>query len=101
MKTQNKNGHSELPWKVNTTFHSSLGSVSTIVQVNDEKWPVLTNRGDLETKANAEFIVKACNSHYAFVELLKCAKKLVKDDYNDYDGNFKRLEQAIKTAEGE
>ena len=60
-----------------------------------------------DDKANAEFIVKACNSHYDLLEALKGAQEelrliRMKDTGAVYNTVIRiQIKQAIKKAEGE
>lgn len=66
--------HTPLPWKV--YYAKNNGQV--ILGTGEENGCAIQNhsgafwRDDDEAKANAEFVVRACNSHYELLEALEC-----------------------------
>ena len=74
--------HTPLPWRVCPSFPADIQADGTeIASCFEEKhigqtWtiegPITVSYG--EHKANAAFIVRACNSHYALVEALREAR---------------------------
>lgn len=78
--------HTPLPWKLSTLdkLHGEY-SIYTGKNVNFADAVIANVAGGLgtydegccESEANAEFIVKACNSHYGLVEVLKMAQAFI------------------------
>jgi len=71
MTTETK--HSPLPWKVYTAKNNDTKILG--IGKEDTGEPVVAFNGtmwgeDAEAKANADFIAKACNNHYALVKAL-------------------------------
>lgn len=70
--------HTPLPWKV--YYAKNNGQV--VLGTGEENGCAIQNhngafwRDDEEAKANCEFVVKACNSHYELLEALNCAKAM-------------------------
>ena len=87
--------HSELPWKVDVEMdivNKQDGHLATCVNVNQ--------------KANASFIVRACNNHEKLVEALQLILPLAKGyvSKNSVGSNQKYIEvadQAIQSVEEE
>ena len=81
--------HTPTPWKV---FYAKNNG-QKILGVGQETGEGITNSQgwlwgeDHEAKANAEFIVRACNSHDALVESLKSMPKLC-SYHDEYGDNF-------------
>lgn len=63
---------------------------------------------DVDTLANAKFIVKACNCHDELLEALELAKETIKalhgtaawEIYNTHSPEMKKINAAIKAARG-
>jgi predicted negative regulator of RcsB-dependent stress response len=82
-----KNQHSPLPWeKTHSVIFSSYVKVASCRDFSEDL-----------SKANAEFIVKACNNHYQLLEALKEAVSLVDAHYPK---QAEKLLEVIKQAEG-
>ena len=65
--------HSPLPWKLHSKAHAHIEtsygrSTAACGGVTDGQ---LEDGGQSENKANAKFILRACNSHYELVEALE------------------------------
>lgn len=59
-------GHTPLPWE-----RELGGKRGAWIQGTDGNWSALScGQTDAEASANAEFIVRACNSHYELLEAL-------------------------------
>lgn len=111
-----KTKHTPLPWHVFSNYkggiplsvgslHSPRGSV-TIARID---W-LGSNSKELDDstgiiKADAEFIVRACNTHYDLVNACKEAVKALTSNCawlpDEYQTAFRECEAAIKKAEGE
>lgn len=89
MSTQDKVKH--LPWYTNQAKSNGDSSNYYEIHCNDD-YVIIT------TRANAELIVKAVNSHDELLEVCKQAKKDVDEGYPNLA--FKRLEQVIAKVEG-
>ena len=103
--------HTATPWKL-----SKNGDVETIrifckngyevCRASDLPSVFGNNRygdgGTKEQEANAEFIVRACNSHDALVEACQeMFEELLSQQYNPTSKIMKKWKQALKQAEGE
>lgn len=83
--------HTPLPWRVCPSFPADIQADGTeIASCFEEKhigqtWtiegPITVSYG--EHKANAAFIVRACNSHYQLVEALENANTLLTKAFGD------------------
>lgn len=75
--------HSELPWKMD----SSAGVYGVFDRHNDLicRTPVFIER-DAEGKANAHFIVKACNQSPAFEAMREALEKIANGPCEAYEG---------------
>ncbi len=84
------NEHTPLPWKVYYAKNNGQVILGTgeengcAVQAhNGSFW-----RNDEEAKANAEFVVHACNCHYELLEALEmCQQALIPHYDDDRDGS--------------
>lgn len=98
--------HSELPWKV---IKMEGSNDLYILTKNKKGWNEYILAGiipNLDAKANASFIVRACNNHEKLVEACKEAKSIISGLLGDkrYTGGYEdevcdKLEQAIQSAE--
>ncbi len=93
---KNEQKHTELPWNFyeGAEYYLINSGNITRICVADIK------REFANAEANAQFIVKACNSHYELLEALKKAKSILGIWENDYEEIKKIIEQAIQKAEG-
>lgn len=110
-QTQQQAKHTATPWK-HITPHQLRNH-------NDEPWCPIQTNGELafdlvapqamdvqELHANAQFIVTACNSHYALLEACKAVLEAVESRDLSlcpglYDAfPFAQLEAAVAQAEG-
>ena len=101
MTNINKGKHTPLPWHTDDTGLEPTSWIN-IYPKNEECLPLCSVRHySKELKANAKFIVKACNSHYELLEALKHASHAIKNAKN-YNMLVlaKYLDGAIKKAEG-
>jgi len=74
MKTE----HTPLPWKIGPVVGSrKIFSEDSVIA---EAWPTTINLD--EARANAEFILKACNSYYALVGACECFMREWRDTLN-------------------
>jgi len=99
--------HTPGPWSVGTGLRTSAGKgIGFIAEIK-----TLPNRDYQQMEANADFIVRACNSHDELLEALKECLKAVNTviAFSDMAGHEslsfirvkKMAEQAIAKAEGE
>ena len=97
--------HTQTPWKIGTP---NFGTKKIFIGAEHDVTPILQvehTRG-IESKANAEFIVRAVNAHDELVLAAKDAcihiRELAETLNADYRNNstFKRLLDAIAKAEG-
>jgi len=93
--------HAPLPYR----YSDSLEEFGIVWAGNQALFDASSNNLDSDTqRANAEFIVRACNSHYELLELVKDYKSLLFSDYvgsRDYSGGqLGKCEAAISKAEG-
>ena len=98
-----KSKHTPTPWKIEIVARRpDLKKVFSIA--TEHFW--IADCGDARltaVKANAEFIVKACNSYEALLEAAKSAKFFVDDHSSDNEQAmilYSKLEDAIAQAEG-
>ena len=76
--------HTKLPWRTGLNFPQTP---NYIYQMNDTKqaYPIAVTRLQMgsedmaQAQANAEFIVKACNSHYELLEACKFLKDQIEN----------------------
>lgn len=85
---EKKQGHTELPWRTLPTNQFIFSGVKAVVDTDCREI------GIAERLANAEFIVKACNSHDALVEALKNLQTLM--EYNEYTQAFTLIKTILK-----
>ena len=105
--------HAKLPWKY--TYDCDTGEedeyfVEFFTLQNDSTIPGDEGIGRTEKSEDAEFICRACNNYYNFMELLNVAKSLLADAhdreecYDEETGeifdDFKALSDAINKCEG-
>ena len=57
--------------------------------------------GEKEAKANAAFIVRACNSHAALVEALELVDDMWANNGEPTDEHIRRIRAALKLAKGQ
>lgn len=67
--------HSELPWKL-TGDGFILNPKDDLIKISLREYR--SAHGSAEETANAEYIIKACNNHYALLEALKEAKEIIR-----------------------
>ena len=106
--------HTELPWKVGyITAENEIDFEVGVETVEDNYWIGSTGLEEEPTgEANAEFICRACNSHYAllgackgaigYIETLEDAlhaNKIPIPKTNSHQDELDMLEQAIAQAE--
>lgn len=100
--TTQQQTHSLLPWRISDTGEGEWEVSDAVGQVvcDNAKVPVPVD------VANMQFIVTACNSHYALLEACKLVSEyydLVKQNYPDLPGLIRGLElarAAVAQAEG-
>jgi hypothetical protein len=72
--------HTPLPWKV----YYAKNNGQLVLGTGEENGQAIQNhngsfwRDEKEAKANAEFVVKACNSHYELLEALESCERWFK-----------------------
>lgn len=108
--TTTKTKHGPLPWRLETSWDGF-----TIVDKIGEIDGIIGQAGNYDVpciqKDNAEFIVKACNSHYDLLEVCKLVKDwfepmfehAVRSTFLEHSEEFEILEKAraaITKAEG-
>lgn len=102
---QSKVEHTETPWQVDfgcEIFKASQksGTCLAITKFNVEEM----NPMEIEiAKANAKFIVRACNLHYTLVKTLKNTQIYLRDFNFNSEGMadvLNEIESALKLAEG-
>lgn len=115
--------HTELPWRVSETWSPPVGSLGPNDEVRDGKvfWGYSISGSDKhgahilptigaihnfpdQIHANAEFIVRAVNNHYALIEALDDMVKMAvqRDDLTEMDwGEIDKARAALKAAQGE
>jgi len=69
-------GHTPVPWSIGKRRWITSGDVD-IARIHD-----VSRIGEAEAVANAEFIVRACNSHDALLEALERAYQALSDIIN-------------------
>ena len=85
-------GHTPTPWIFKEGYHNN----SMIYSENAELISVFQD----DNKANAQFIVKACNAHEELVKALKKALDIIENEYPECQQHeFDCLRQALKKAE--
>jgi len=90
--------HTEVPWKVVSLYNFKDA---------EDGWDIISKKHNhtvfTDNKANAHFIVKACNNHYELLEALKKAIDWIKRgpdlDSPKAKPYMNKLEQAIAKAE--
>ena len=93
--------HFKLPWEINKNtgeVHAEERMVASVYPVADTKENIVKN------KANAAFIVKACNEHYKQKESnakLLDALKHVRNCQTMSEISWVEIDEAIKQAEEE
>ena len=105
--------HTELPWKYtydNDTGINDEGFWEFFTIMNDATIPGDEGIGRTERSEDAEFICRACNNYYNFMELLSVAKMFLADahdrdecyneDTEEMFDDFKALTEAIDKCEG-
>ena len=86
--------HTPLPW----SFEKHTAGAS--IKGSGKEWIAtlqISFVDDIEAKANAEFIVRACNSHY---DLLEACKKVINNWGNLHPKDRQQLRNAVAKAEG-
>ena len=100
--------HTALPWKVQEQKFEIESEDSTNFETTYSVSPTIDKLADCyglaEQKANAEFIVKACNSHYELLEALAIAAKALNIPVPNMNQlrnseDLKIIRKAIKKAE--
>ena len=93
--------HTKGPWKVDKVKNRLYGENNTSVIYNFPPQVGPTDN-DQEQEANAEFIVRACNSHYDLLEACEMMLRLIEGENLDekFDGETEVLRDAIAKAEG-
>jgi len=96
-----KTKHTPLPWKV----YYAKNNGQLILGTGEESGQAIQShngafwRDEAEAKANAEFVVKACNSHYELLEALESVKEYV---HNFGESHLIEIvDKAIAKARGE
>ncbi len=88
--------HTSLPWLIFESYDeikgpgidSSKAGISIILfGTKHEPDMGIQGRSPKEAKANAKFIVKACNSHYKLLEALKDTLKLLEEIVQAFEVN--------------
>lgn len=92
----NENKHAPTPWRITET-ERIVGQDGRTIRIEGVAFP---GGADPEAVANAEFIVRACNSHEALLESLQEMVKWIEEgDYED--GFLGKARAAIAKATGE
>lgn len=83
--------HTALPWKVSNSMDFITVDNQTHAPICRMAykgiWDWAAEVGSLEDKANAEFIVRACNSYYDLLNLCKQAHEDLRDIINATDND--------------
>lgn len=90
--------HSPLPWEISEIDHGDYNEIEIVAPA--EHWSTVVFMGEAfraRNVANAEFIVRACNSHHEL--LAACKLALGAFERNDAI-DWADLERAIAIAEG-
>lgn len=92
MSNETKPMHTPLPWLQGKPYveeiHSLRKRTVAITNANDRRF-------EPEDEANAEFIVRACNSHYDLLEALRYARRFL----NPVDHDVAFVDAAIAKGE--
>lgn len=96
--------HSPLPWRIYPghldSIYSQDGEVLIVERGSDFNCLEGESTPDNdEARANAAFIVRACNAHYQMLEALKTAQAAL--DFADFPETLKAVRAAIAAAEAE
>lgn len=84
--------HAPIPWEIQKTKYEGEFIINATEQIKSV--------ASVGTQANAEFIVRACNSHYDLLEVCKEVRKHLSGVLTDEQAKTRRqLEQAIAKAE--
>ena len=103
-ETKNETKHSPLPWTVD-----AMGNIWSDVKVaipaaGKDQAECYRDHKAGETEANADFIVRACNSHYELVRALEDMTRLYRGQLDREGcyrfGLFDRAIEAIAQAKG-
>ncbi len=81
--------HTPTPWEVSYYDYDNNGPIYCIENVTRSTTPE-------EHKANAEFIVRACNAHDDLVEALKYSRKFI--PHNHPDKPWEEIDAALAKA---
>lgn len=94
--------HTPLPWEVETPSHNDYPYALKAINGDNHKkgavgtrilrWGAFMLPSSDEAKANAAFIVRACNSHYDLVEALEALFNSYKELADSGDAGFWSLE---------
>jgi len=107
-----KNKHTPTPWKMLDVMDLKNKPIAWSVWPDLERPYSNSPRGNQicrtpdghlkERKANAEFIIRACNAHYDLLDTCKIARQMfTRIGMGDDNGMAKRLDAAIAKAKGE
>ena len=88
--------HTPVPWSLEYRRWITSGDVY-IARIHD-----VSKIGEAEAVANAEFIIRACNSHDALLEALEMALRMMEGESLDeqFDGEAEVIRDAIAQAKG-
>lgn len=98
--------HTPLPWhwaKARTMQHLHDTKNSCFAQISMPIWATVSHgENDMreQYKADAEFIVRACNSHYELLEALKHLARYEAFSDSSWYPAIKAAQEAIAKAEG-
>lgn len=104
-QTNTNTQHTPTPWQ-RTAYgiwkESNQGNFKVADCIPDDGYGAYKCPSELQAVANADFIVRAVNSHDALLEALKVAKNLLDEQAIDdrYHAEHTMIEQAIAKAEG-
>jgi len=100
MTTQTEVKHTPEPWEINDYINKSICVKFWInaKNCNDTIIEIKSYDNIKKAKANANFIIKACNSHYELLEACKSALNYINGD--GYKNTIPKLQQAINKVEG-
>lgn len=96
--------HTPTPWEVTSTLgqlaitrpHKTIGiAFDTVCRMESNR------DGSIDAELNAEFIVRAVNSHEALLEIVKTYKVRLDEQYDEENcDEMEHIEKAIAQAEG-
>ena len=99
-----KTKHSVLPWKTNEGDFRTNG-MGEFIEINDRDGEEIAHIMEDEPngirkidRANANFIIRACNNHYQLLEACKKALKIINNPFNEKKMWIHDVETILKQA---